>query len=295
MKQLTIAVDVDGTVLSDRYPSIGILRNHAKKFINKWYAQGHKIIINTCRSGEAGAIIKQLLIDNGIKFHYFNEHDPKDVEIYDVESRKISADVYIDDKNSEDNVDWPLEDRRITDRANRKPLILAIVGESGSGKTTLAEHIEREFGIVMIESYTSRPVRHKGETGHTFCTPEEFERLDRDDMLALTQFGDFKYCCLGADLRDRNTYVIDEGSCDTLDREKYNVVSIRAYCTKKELERRVGKERSSRDKGKFSYFRPWMYWISKFDYYVNTSKTVANSEFDINMIIKEILNDYKPL
>jgi len=57
-------------------------------------------------------------------------------------------------------------------KANRKPLIICIVGESGSGKTTIAEYIEREHGIKMMESYTDRPMRYPGETGHTFVTKE---------------------------------------------------------------------------------------------------------------------------
>ena len=52
--------------------------------------------------------------------------------------------------------------------------IYLIVGKSGSGKTTLVEALKK-YGYTSIESYTTRPKRFEGETGHTFITEEEFD------------------------------------------------------------------------------------------------------------------------
>ena len=53
-------------------------------------------------------------------------------------------------------------------------------------------------------------MRYPGETGHTFVTKEEFDTFSHDDMIAYTEFGGHRYCCLKKDVLDFNTYVIDE-------------------------------------------------------------------------------------
>ena len=48
--------------------------------------------------------------------------------------------------------------------------IVCIVGASGSGKSTIAE----QLGGNVIQSYTTRPMRFEGETGHEFISNVEF-------------------------------------------------------------------------------------------------------------------------
>jgi hypothetical protein len=96
-------------------------------------------------------------------------------------------------------------------RFNNRPKILAIVGESGSGKTCLAEYFEEVYDIPLIQSHTDRPRRYPGESGHTFYTPGQFDGFKREDMIAYTEFGGNRYCCLKKDVDEKhNTYVIDE-------------------------------------------------------------------------------------
>jgi histidinol phosphatase-like enzyme len=93
-----IALDFDGTIVEENYPNIGELRAEAKYYINKLYDDGFTIIINTCRSGVFAENAKNFLIKNKIRFHYFNENDPVLIKQYSSDCRKISADVYIDDR-----------------------------------------------------------------------------------------------------------------------------------------------------------------------------------------------------
>lgn len=135
-----------------------------------------------------------------------------------------------------------------------KKLIICIIGESGSGKTTLAEELRLKYGIKLIESYTDRPKRTPDEIGHTFLSVDEFDLLKREDMIAYTKFGDYRYCCLFSDLEQVNTYVIDETGFMMLKRlkqDEYCVRSIRITCSTAERIRRVGKERVARDRGRF--------------------------------------------
>ena len=55
------------------------------------------------------------------------------------------------------------------DRKNRKrDVLICLVGASGTGKTTVAYALQEKYGYNVLESYTTRPKRYKGEKGHTF-------------------------------------------------------------------------------------------------------------------------------
>jgi guanylate kinase len=165
-----------------------------------------------------------------------------------------------------------------------KPLIICIIGESGSGKTTAAEYIEKEFDIPMVKSYTDRPKRAPEEIGHTFVTPEEFDVLLRGNILALTKFGEYRYCCVKEDILPRNTYVIDEISYRYLGDnfgDVYDIWSIRLYRDEKLRRATVGDARMARDDGKFMW-PPIMFDSSI------TNTTLTKKEF--LMSIKVLVN-----
>lgn len=97
-----LAVDFDGTICEVDYPGIGREREGAKEYINKLYDEGYMIVINTCRTnaGEVKAqdMAEEFLKLRGIKYHKINENMDHLIEVYGCDTRKISADVYIDDK-----------------------------------------------------------------------------------------------------------------------------------------------------------------------------------------------------
>lgn len=93
-----ISIDYDDTIVYAAYPEVGLVKPYAKEVINKLYDEGHTIIINTCRSGEHQDMAEEYLHECGIKFHHINENHPDNIAQYDSDSRKIFADVYIDDK-----------------------------------------------------------------------------------------------------------------------------------------------------------------------------------------------------
>ncbi len=97
-----IAVDFDGTICTVDYPEIGREREGAKEIINKLYDEGYMIIINTCRTDDgvypAATMAKKFMEVRGIKYHHFNENAPHILELYGCDTRKISADIYLEDK-----------------------------------------------------------------------------------------------------------------------------------------------------------------------------------------------------
>ena len=115
MKYKTIAVDFDGTIVEDRYPDIGPLIPNARNVLQRYRMAGGKVILWTCRTGQDLINALVFLTQNGISVDAANSHLPENVEAFrrqfphvpdrDVESRKIPADMYIDDRNP-GGVDW---------------------------------------------------------------------------------------------------------------------------------------------------------------------------------------------
>lgn len=96
---MVISIDFDGTIVNgDNYPKIGSLQLFAKDVIQSWVDDGCKIIINSCRAGRYEGHAVDFLKENDVPFHYFNCNLPSSIEYYKMDCRKISADVYIDDK-----------------------------------------------------------------------------------------------------------------------------------------------------------------------------------------------------
>lgn len=97
-QSLVLAIDFDGTIAELSFPKVGALRKDADTVIRKLYDDGHKIIINTCRSGKFEGMAHDFLKEHGIPFHFINSNLPELIVEYGQDCRKISADIYIDDK-----------------------------------------------------------------------------------------------------------------------------------------------------------------------------------------------------
>lgn len=97
-KLLTIAVDFDGTLVENQYPEIGKPIIFAFETIKKLQQEGHQIILWTYRHGRKLQEAVEFCEKNGIHFYAVNKSYPE--EQFDSEmSRKILADLFIDDRN----------------------------------------------------------------------------------------------------------------------------------------------------------------------------------------------------
>ncbi|SRX54116.1 BT0820 family HAD-type phosphatase [Aequorivita sp. CIP111184] len=95
---LTIAVDFDGTIVEDEYPRIGRPIIFAFDTLKKLQDEGHRLILWTYRKGSALEDAVKFCKENGILFYAVNQSFPE--EEFDISySRKINADVFIDDRN----------------------------------------------------------------------------------------------------------------------------------------------------------------------------------------------------
>lgn len=95
---LRIAVDFDGTIVEHEYPEIGKEKLFAFQTLKELEKMGARIILWTFRSGKELDEAVEYCRKNGFEFYAVNKNYPE--EIFDETiSRKIDADIYIDDKN----------------------------------------------------------------------------------------------------------------------------------------------------------------------------------------------------
>jgi len=96
---MILAIDFDGTLCLDQYPGIGAPVPYAIDTMQTLAADGHYLIINTCREGDRLTEAVNWLLDNGIPFHRVNDNHPEATDKYGSNARKVFADLYIDDRN----------------------------------------------------------------------------------------------------------------------------------------------------------------------------------------------------
>jgi guanylate kinase len=145
-------------------------------------------------------------------------------EIDDVCDYLYLNDIYLDNINSIEKIDFNdfVYDFHIP--FNHTFIANGLI----SHNTTAAEYIEQKYNIPMIQSYTDRPPRYDGETGHTFITSEEMRQIPLEKKLAFTTFGGYNYCCTTDNVVDRNTYVLDERGLDYLTKHFSHIYNIRS-------------------------------------------------------------------
>jgi len=97
-RNIKIAVDFDGTIVEHDYPKIGKERLFAFRTLKELEKQGASLILWTFRTGKELEEAVEYCRNNGIEFYAINRNYPEEV-IDETVSRKIDADIYIDDKN----------------------------------------------------------------------------------------------------------------------------------------------------------------------------------------------------
>ncbi|NOZ47331.1 MAG: hydrolase [Chlorobi bacterium] len=95
---MKIAVDFDGTIVDHEYPAIGKEKLFAFETLKLLQKKGHLLILWTFRSGKELNDAVAFCKENGIEFYAVNKNYPEEKFDNSI-SRKINADIYIDDKN----------------------------------------------------------------------------------------------------------------------------------------------------------------------------------------------------
>lgn len=100
------AIDFDGTIVENKWPNIGKLNPDAVKFIRAVKDSGGVFILWTNRVGQRLQDAVDFLAANDIAPDYVNSNVPEVIEDFGSDSRKVYADVFIDDRNAGGLV-WP--------------------------------------------------------------------------------------------------------------------------------------------------------------------------------------------
>ncbi len=95
---MILAIDFDGTIVEHRYPAIGRIRPFAFETLKALQQKKHQLILWSHRSGKELDEAVEFCRSFGIEFYAVNKNYPE--EKWDEnDSRKILADIYIDDRN----------------------------------------------------------------------------------------------------------------------------------------------------------------------------------------------------
>ncbi len=102
---MLIAVDFDGTIVEHKYPAIGKEKIFAFETLKSLQSKGHLLVLWTIRTGKELDEAVEYCRKNGIEFYAVNRTHPEE-EIADGVSRKVNADLFIDDRNVGGFMGW---------------------------------------------------------------------------------------------------------------------------------------------------------------------------------------------
>lgn len=95
---IRVAVDFDGTIVENDYPRIGKPMLFAFETLKAMHEKGFRLILWTVRTGKELNEAVEFCRQNGVEFYAVNRNYPEE-EIDGEVSRKIEADIFIDDRN----------------------------------------------------------------------------------------------------------------------------------------------------------------------------------------------------
>ena len=132
---MVIAVDFDGTIVEHRYPEIGREIPFAIDTLKMLIADRHKVILWTVREGKLLDEAVEWCRERGVEFYAVNKDYPEEKKEYSNHfSRKIKAEVWIDDRNLGGLPDWGEMYTMIKEHKSFEDMI------SEARKTRLSDH-----------------------------------------------------------------------------------------------------------------------------------------------------------
>lgn len=113
---MIIAVDFDGTIVEHAYPSIGKDIPFAIETLKKLREERHKLILWSVREGKLLQEAVDYCKERGLEFYAVNTNYPEEQGNHQHFSRKLKADLFIDDRNLGGLPDWGIIYRMIHEK-----------------------------------------------------------------------------------------------------------------------------------------------------------------------------------
>lgn len=104
---MTIAIDFDGTIVTHEYPKIGKELPFATETLRMLIKEQHRLILWSVREGQLLQDAIDWCHERGVDFYAVNKDYPEEKQEWNNHfSRKIKADIWIDDRNLGGLPDW---------------------------------------------------------------------------------------------------------------------------------------------------------------------------------------------
>lgn len=121
---MVIAVDFDGTIVEHRYPEIGKEVPFAIQTLKMLIKEQHRLILWTVREGELLDEAVEWCKQRGVEFWAINKDYPEEEkENNNNYSRKLKADLFIDDRNVGGLPEWGLIYQMVQTKKSYKQII----------------------------------------------------------------------------------------------------------------------------------------------------------------------------
>lgn len=133
---MIIAVDFDGTIVEHEYPKIGRPIAFAIETLQQLQKDGHTLLLWSVRSGSLLQEAVDYCESKGVKFYAANKNHPEEDPVN--ASRKLNADLFIDDRNLGGLPDWGVIYHAIKAMENGETSFDRIMMSSGEN-----QHIQR--------------------------------------------------------------------------------------------------------------------------------------------------------
>ena len=140
---MIIAVDFDGTIVTHEYPKIGMEIPFAIETLKMLINDHHRLILWSVREGHLLDEAVEWCRERGVEFWAVNrdfpEENPKNNPHY---SRKLKADMFIDDRNIGGLPDWGEIYRMIKNKETWNDLLME--AESNAIRNDHQQHEEKK-------------------------------------------------------------------------------------------------------------------------------------------------------
>ena len=131
---MTIAVDFDGTIVRHEFPAIGKEIPGAVDCLKRLSDEGHRVILWSSREGKHLEEAVEFCRKRGLEFYAVNSEYRDASWEGKKSSRKISADVYIDDRNLGGLPDWGMVYDMVSNHLTFQEVTERIIDEKGGSE-----------------------------------------------------------------------------------------------------------------------------------------------------------------
>lgn len=149
---MIIAVDFDGTIVEHVYPQIGKEIPFAIDTLKQLQQERHRLILWTVREGELLEDAIRFCRERGLEFYAANKDYPEEIIGSNGFSRKLKADLFIDDRNLGGLPDWGLIYKMIKSGAYKGGNFDALLNSAGERRMSRGRVAKKNIFIRIGEA-----------------------------------------------------------------------------------------------------------------------------------------------